>query len=165
MLKKNKNKGETEMTYEEIVQTAKDILLKKDVSGFEGHLAVQVDVTGEGEGAFYIELKDGQLFVEPYDYVDRDCRLIASADTLTKLVTNKLDAVLAFTTGKLKVEGSIDKALEFQKICKAKDKKAAAKKPAAKKSDTKTTEKKPAAKTAEKKAPAKKSTAKTADKK
>lgn len=147
------------MTYEEIVQTAKDILLKKDVSEFKGHLAVQVDVTGEGEGAFYVELKDGELFVEPYDYNDRDCKLIASADTLTKLVTGKLDAVLAFTTGKLKVEGSIDKALEFQKICKAKDKKTA--QPAAKKAAAKPAEKKTCTKTAEKKSAAKK----TADKK
>ncbi len=156
------------MTYEEIVQSAKDVLLKKDVSEFKGHLAVQVDVTGEGEGAFYVELKDGQLFVEPYDYNDRDCKLIASADTLTKLVTGKLDAVLAFTTGKLKVEGSIDKALEFQKICKAKDKKAA--KPAAKKTAAKSAEKKAPTKAAEKKTAtkttaAKKTTAKAADKK
>ena len=35
----------------------------------------------------------------------------------------KLDAVLAFTTGKLKVEGSIEKALEFNKIVKAVQKK------------------------------------------
>ncbi len=120
------------MTYEEIVKSAKEALLKKDVSGMAGHLAVQVDVTGEGEGAFYIELKDGELFVEPYDYNDRDCRLIATADTLTKLMTGKLDAVLAYTTGKLKVEGSIEKALEFQKICKAKDKAEAAPKAVAK---------------------------------
>lgn len=127
------------MTYEEIVQGARDVLLKKDVSKFEGHLAVQVNITGEGEGAFYIELKDGQLFVEPYEYYDRDCCLIASADTLTKLVADKLDAVMAFTTGKLKVEGSIDKALEFQKICKAKDKKAPAAKKPAEKADEKAT--------------------------
>lgn len=111
------------MTYEEIVKSAKDILAKKDVSNVPGHLAVQIDVTGEGAGVFYVELRDGQLFVEPYDYNDRDCKLIASADVLTKLVQGKLDAVAAFTTGKLKVEGSIEKALEFQKILKAKDKK------------------------------------------
>ncbi len=131
------------MTYQEIVKGAQDVLLKKDVSGFAGHLAVQVDVIGEGEGAFYIELKDGELFVEPYDYNDRDCKLIATADTLTKLVTGKLDAVLAYTTGKLKVEGSIDKALEFQKICKAKDKASA--KAAAKKADEKKADEKKAA--------------------
>lgn len=106
------------MTYEEIVQTAKDIFSKKDVSREKGHLAVQVDITGEGAGTFYIELKDGKIDVQPFDYKDHDCRLIASADTLTKLVSGKLDAVLAFTLGKLKVERSIEKALEFAKILK-----------------------------------------------
>ena len=110
------------MTYEEIVATAKEILEPKDVSAFPGHLAVQIDVTGEGEGAFYVELKDGALSVEPYEYYDRDCKLVASCDTLTKLISGKLDAVLAFTTGKLKVEGSIDKALEFQKLLTAESK-------------------------------------------
>ena len=111
------------MTYEEIVKTAQSELSKKDVSNFGGHLAVQIDITGEGEGAFYIELKDGVLCVEPYEYYDRDCKLIASADTLSKMMKGKLDAVLAFTTGKLKVEGNLDKALEFQKIVNAKNKK------------------------------------------
>ena len=124
------------MTYEEIVASAKEILEPKDVSKFPGHLAVQIDVTGEGEGAFYVELKEGALHVEPYEYIDRDCKLIASADTLTNLISGKLDAVLAFTTGKLKVEGSIDKALEFQKLLSAtaKPKAKAKAKTAAKKS-------------------------------
>lgn len=111
------------MTYEEIVSAAKQIIEKKDASKFSGHLAVQVDITGEGEGIFYVELKDKQLHVEPYDYKDRDCKLIATADVLTKLVEGKYDAVAAFMSGKLKVEGSVEKALEFQKILKAPDKK------------------------------------------
>ena len=111
------------MTYEEIVANAKAIVEKKDVSKFPGHLAVQVDITGEGAGMFYIELRDKQLHVEPYDYNDRDCKLIATADVLTKLVTGKYDAVAAFMSGKLKVEGSIEKALEFQQLLKAPDKK------------------------------------------
>ena len=125
------------MTYEEIVAGAKEILTKKDVSKEQGHLAVQIDVTGEGAGAFYVELKDGQLFVEPYEYYDHDCKLTASAEVLTKMVEGNLDAVLAFTTGKLRVDGSIDKALEFQRILSAKEKKALAKKPAAKKAPAK----------------------------
>lgn len=125
------------MTYEEIVAGAKEILTKKDVSKEQGHLAVQIDVTGEGAGAFYVELKDGQLFVEPYEYYDHDCKLTASAEVLTKMVEGNLDAVLAFTTGKLRVDGSIDKALEFQRILSAKEKKAPAKKPAAKKAPAK----------------------------
>ena len=133
------------MTYEEIVSAAKDILEPKDVSSVPGHLAVQIDVIGEGEGAFYIELKEGAMHVEPYEYYDNDCKLIASADTLTKLISGKLDAVLAFTTGKLKVEGSIDKALEFQKLLTAKDK---AKAKTAKSEKTAAKAEKPAAKSA-----------------
>lgn len=161
------------MTYEKIFETTKKTIMKSDVSNIEGHLAVQVDIIGEGEGAFYIELKDKQLFVEPYEYYDHDCKFIISADDFIKMVNGKLDPVLAYTTGKLKVEGSVDKALEFKKIVdsvkkqekKAKaatktEKKTAAKKPAAKKA---TAEKKAEAKpAAEKKAPAKKTEAKPA---
>ena len=95
------------MTYEEIFEKAKTELMKSDVSQFTDHLAVQVDITGEGEGAFYIELKDGKLSVEPYEYYDRDVKLIATAKNFLKLVNGSLNAVLAYTTGKLKIEGDI----------------------------------------------------------
>ena len=163
------------MTYEKIFETTKKTIMKSDVSNIEGHLAVQVDIVGEGEGAFYIELKDKQLFVEPYEYYDHDCKFVISADDFIKMVNGKLDPVLAYTTGKLKVEGSVDKALEFKKIVdsvkkqekKTKsatktEKKPAAKKPAAKKALAKKAEAKPAA---EKKAPAKKAEAKPAEEK
>ncbi len=160
------------MTYEKIFETTKKTIMKSDVSNIEGHLAVQVDIIGEGEGAFYIELKDKQLFVEPYEYYDHDCKFIISGDDFIKMVNGKLDPVLAYTTGKLKVEGSVDKALEFKNIVdaikkrekkasKAKaEKKTATKKPAAEK---KTVAKKAEAKpTAEKKTAAKKTEAKPA---
>lgn len=107
------------MTYEEIVQTAREILTNNDVSEFQQHLAVQINIVGEGEGAFYIELNDGKVAVEPYEYYDRDVILIATAENFMKIVSGKLNAVLAFTTGKLKIEGSIEKALELQKIIEA----------------------------------------------
>ncbi len=37
---------------------------------------------------------------------------------LNKLIDGKLDPILAFTTGKLKVDGDINKALEFAKLLK-----------------------------------------------
>ena len=103
------------MTYEELFQKVKDMFSKADVSGIKEHLAFQFNITGEGEGAFYAEVKDGVLSIEPYEYYDRDAIFICSADTLLKIAAGKLDPVFAFTTGKLKVEGSLDKALELQK--------------------------------------------------
>lgn len=49
-------------------------------------------------------------------YYDRDCIFIVSGDDFLKICRGELNPVWAFTTGKLKVQGSIDKALEFQKI-------------------------------------------------
>lgn len=104
------------MTYEEIFSKSKKLILKNDASDIEGHLAVQVDIMGEGAGAFYIELNDGKLAVEPYEYYDRDCKLIISAEDFLSVCDGSLDAVKAFTNGKLKVEGDIDKALQISEI-------------------------------------------------
>lgn len=104
------------MTYEKIFQTAKTELMKADVSQFTGHLAIQVDIIGEGEGAFYIELLDGKLHVEPYEYYDRDVKLIATAENFLKIANGSMNSVFAYTTGKLKVEGDLSKAMELQNM-------------------------------------------------
>ncbi|MBQ3565547.1 MAG: SCP2 sterol-binding domain-containing protein [Oscillospiraceae bacterium] len=134
------------MTYEEIFEKSKEIIMQADVSGFDNHLAIQVDITGEGEGAFYIELKDKELHIEPYEYYDHDCKFIISAKNFLKLIDGSLNPVAAFTVGKLKVEGSIEKALEFQKIAEAvkPDKKAEKKAKKAEKTASKKTSKKSA---------------------
>lgn len=126
------------MTYEEIFAKAQSLFAKGDASGFDGDFAIQVNITGEGEGAFYIAYKNGALDVAPYEYHDRDAILFASAENFLKIAEGSLGAVPAFLSGKLKVEGSTDKALELDKLItymkkKAKEEnKSAAKKPAPK---------------------------------
>lgn len=106
------------MTYEEIVDKVKEIFSEADVSMIDEHLAYQFNITGEGEGAFYAEVKDGKLDIQPFEYFDRDSLFICSADVLFKIISGKLDPVLAFTLGKLKVEGSIEKALRLKEFVK-----------------------------------------------
>lgn len=106
------------MTYEEIFNQVKDTFKDVDVSGVNEHIAYQFNITGEGEGIFYVEVKDGELHIEPYEYHDRDAMFICSADVLLKLMGGKLDPVKAFTFGKLKVEGSIEKALKLKEFIK-----------------------------------------------
>lgn len=106
------------MTYEEIFSKSKELILANDTSGINEHLAVQVDIVGEGGGAFYIELLEGKVYVEPYEYIDRDCKLILSGEDFLAICDGSLDAVKAFTKGKMKVEGDIDKALKVSDIFK-----------------------------------------------
>ena len=104
------------MTYADMFSKVKGLFMESDVSGISEQLAFQFNITGEAEGIFYAEVKDGVLAVEPYEYFDRDAIFICSAETLFKLAEGRL----AFTTGKLKVEGNIDKALRLKQIIDSK---------------------------------------------
>ena len=60
--------------------------------------------------------KDGNLYIEPYEYYDRDAIFIATADTFRKIMSGDMDPVWAFTIRKLKVEGNIEKALKLKDL-------------------------------------------------
>lgn len=104
------------MTYAEFFAEIKSRFMEADVSDITEHLAYQFNITGEGSGIFYVEVKEGKLFVEPYEYFDRDAMFTCSAQTLRDLADGTLDPVLAFTIQKLKVEGNFDKALRFKEL-------------------------------------------------
>ena len=111
------------MTYAEYFYEIKNRFMGTDVSDIKEHLAYQFDIEDEEAGGiFYVEVKDGQLFVEPYAYYDRDAKFIADVDTFMKIAEGKLDPVAAFTAQKLRVEGNIDKALKLKDIIELKQK-------------------------------------------
>lgn len=86
------------MTYEKIVEKVKKALEKVDASAVSGHLAVQVDIYGEGEGAFYIEVRDGKVDVQPYEYFDHDIRIRCTGEEIIAIAEGKkkiLDEVAA----------------------------------------------------------------------
>ena len=104
------------MTYADMFSKVKGMLMDADVSDIHEHLAYQFNITGEAEGIFYAEVKDGKLFVEPYEYFDRDAMFTCTAETLFKIAEGKTDP------GRLKVEGNIDKALRLKDLINSKRK-------------------------------------------
>lgn len=60
--------------------------------------------------------------MEPYEYYDRDAIFISNPDTFLKIADGKTDPVAAFTLRKLKVEGSLEKALRLKEIIDLKKK-------------------------------------------
>ena len=108
------------MTFEDMFAQVKGLLAQADASGIGERLAYQFNITGKAQGTFYLEVKDGALRVEPYDYHDRDALFTCSAETLFKIASGQTDPVAAVFLGKLKVEGSIDKALKLKSLLPSK---------------------------------------------
>ena len=121
------------MTYHELVKKVQTALAKADASKVEEHIAVQVNVTGEAEGAFYMEIAGGVLYVAPYDYNDRDALLTVDGDDMLAIAQGKVTLADAIAEGKVGIEGNYDKAVVLGATIP--EKKAAAKKTAAKKED------------------------------
>ncbi len=105
------------MTFDELLTKVRTLASGVDASNRD-FLAVQINITGKDSGVFYVEVKDGRINVEPYEYNDRNCAITINMTNFNKLIDGKLDPVLAFTTGKLKVDGDAGKALEFSKLIK-----------------------------------------------
>ncbi len=111
------------MTYAEFFSEVKGKFMGVDVSDIHEHLAFQFNIEDEeAGGAFYVEVKDGQLSVEPYEYYDRDAMFVCTPEVLRKISEGEMDPVWAYTTQKLRVEGNIDKALKLKDIIEIKKK-------------------------------------------
>lgn len=99
------------MTYHELVKKVQTALAKADASKVEGHIAVQVNVTGEAEGAFYMEIAGGVLYVAPYDYNDRDALLTADGNDVLAVAQGKVSLEAAIAEGTVALEGDYEKTL------------------------------------------------------
>lgn len=121
------------MSYEEIISIARENLKKTVSKNSVENTAVEFNIYGEGEGAFYIEIKDGKVSLEPYEYYDRDAKIIISGNELEKIINREKTPEESFSEGTLTVEGNIDKAREILNVFKAPAKKTVPKKSIAKK--------------------------------
>lgn len=98
------------MTFEEMFQQAKTALSKASAKDVTEHIAVQVNVSGEGSGIFYVEASNGVLAIEPYTYFDNDATMtVDSAELLTALKTPE-------TASALPLEGCAEKTAVFRSI-------------------------------------------------
>lgn len=106
------------MTFEAVFKQIKELFLELSAGKLQEHLAYQVNLTGEPEGIFYVEVNYGGIRVEPYEYHDRDAVLICSGEALMEVLSGKEEFGTAVRLGKIRVEGSMDQALKLKKLMK-----------------------------------------------
>ena len=134
------------MNFFEAFENIKKSITTFDSAKFEHDFAIQVTMTNKDcGGIFYIEYKDGQLNIEPYNYYDNNVDITSGYADLLKVLSGKL----ALTSVKLNITGDVEvlaafiSAIEFKTEEKPK---APAKKCGTKKCATKKAEEKPAEK-------------------
>lgn len=107
------------MAFLDVFEDIKKALNKVKATGIKEHIAVQVNLTDkDSSGIFYIELSDGKVNVEPYDYYDRDALVTVNSKDFIDIFTAKLDFDKAVNDGIFKIEGNKVKADELKKIIK-----------------------------------------------
>ena len=91
------------MAYEYFEKNVKPALSKVDGKNLP-EFAVQVNVSGNGAGAFYVANKGG-FSVEPFDYKDNDGQVWIDGDDLIAVIAGKADIKALCEAGKIKCEG------------------------------------------------------------
>ena len=100
----------------DIIEKARKILSKKDLSDLPYKFAVQVNLTGRVSGVFYVEVLDGNLTVEPYEYIDKDASVNLTKTTFDSIVSGKMHVDEALEGKKLIIDGDAEALLQFKKI-------------------------------------------------
>ena len=103
------------MKFETVLKKARAMAEKADISGID-FMAVQINIEGEDPGVFYVEVKDGRISVEPYEYYDRQCSITLNANDFDRLIKGTIDPVKAFDEGRIRADGDLDKALKFSDL-------------------------------------------------
>ena len=114
------------MTYEEIVSRVQKNAINSNAVHICYHVAIQFNIYGEGEGAFYVEIDRGRIFVMPYEYYDRDALVYVNAETLMGVLSGEMPINEVANNGQLVIQGNHDATitvLETLVVKKTSDKK------------------------------------------
>ena len=101
------------MTFFEMFDAAKAGLKNADVSGLNGHVAIQIEVTEDGCGIFYAEVTDGVLNVQPYNYYDHTAAITLPHSTLFALLRRETTLPEAVAQEKAFVQGCMESAAKL----------------------------------------------------
>ena len=106
------------MTYEKIVELVSKKVSNTSIKDISEPIAVEVNVYGEGEGAFYIEAKNGKISVEPYEYYDHNVKVTIEAEELIKIANGEKTLEESIKESTATVAGAEDIALKLMKFKK-----------------------------------------------
>ena len=77
---------------------------------------VQFDLSGDGGGLWYAEIADGSLDLQEGKVTSPSATISMDADDFEKMSNGELNAMMAFMSGKIKVQGDLNTVMQFQSL-------------------------------------------------
>ncbi|MCD7751135.1 MAG: SCP2 sterol-binding domain-containing protein [Lachnospiraceae bacterium] len=102
-------------TFPKLFAQIKEKLELTDSTVLSGHAAYEFHIS-DPDGIFYVEISDGRIDVQPYDYHDNQGVFTASAATYEALCEGSLTPITAYAAGRLKISGGTDQVKVLMKI-------------------------------------------------
>lgn len=97
------------VTYENVLNEAKVSAGRINLKDVSEALAVEFNISGPGEGTFYIRFAPDRIEVQPYEYYDHDFRIRADADTIISMLSGELELEDTMQNEKAYVTGNASK--------------------------------------------------------
>jgi len=79
---------------------------------------IQFNLSGEGGGNYYVEIKDGTAKVTEGTHASPNMTMTLAASDYVDLIMGKLNGQMAFMSGKLKIAGDMGLAMKMQTLFK-----------------------------------------------
>jgi putative sterol carrier protein len=100
----------------EIFEKLPDAFQTDAAAGVE--VTFQFTLSGEGGGDWHAIIKDGAIEVKEGKHESPTTTILMSAEDFVGLIQGKVNAMLAYTSGKLKIEGDLMKSQLIEKLFK-----------------------------------------------
>lgn len=79
---------------------------------------IQFNLTGDGGGNHYVEIKDGTCTVTEGSHASPNMTMTIGASDYVDMISGKLNGQMAFMSGKLKIAGDMGLAMKMQTLFK-----------------------------------------------
>jgi putative sterol carrier protein len=80
------------------------------------NLSVAFDLSGDGGGQYYAKIADGKIDTGQGAVDNPDATLSMDADEFAAMSSGDLNPMMAFMSGKIKVDGDLNAVMKFQSL-------------------------------------------------
>ncbi len=106
------------LDFHSAVEFVRKSIKQTSVKKITDKISAEVTLTGDAAGIFYIEIIDGAVAVEPYDYVDKDIVVMLDSQSLELVRAKQASFLELFNKGKVHVYGDVAKAVKLLSVLK-----------------------------------------------